>query len=189
MRKAYVLAAGALIGALLLSVINGMWNWGTPLWSALTVGAIAGLGTAAGLDLLIRFNRAGQQETETDSIVNVSAIGTMKLREEQLDIRTERVQLADVEVRRETVTDEQVLTVPVTREELVVWKNGVEAVRIPVREDRVEVRKVPVVLQDVNVYTEHVESEETVEETLKRETARIEVTGEADVWERNPDHL
>lgn len=110
---------------------------------------------------------------------------SFRLREEKLDIRKERHQLADVQFRRETVTEEKTITVPVSREELVVEKDGTEIYRIPIWEERVEHRTYPVELERVKVYTEEFESEVSVEETLLREAFRYSLEGEAEVIEQD----
>ncbi|WP_438445723.1 YsnF/AvaK domain-containing protein [Gorillibacterium sp. sgz5001074] len=109
----------------------------------------------------------------------------MKLREEKLDIGKERIFLADVQVRREWVEDTRRIEVPLYREELVVEKNGHEAYRIPVREERLEVRKIPVELNEVRVRTETQVDEVQVQETLLKEVARLSVEGEADLLEKS----
>jgi uncharacterized protein (TIGR02271 family) len=188
MRRISVLASGALVGALLLALMNEIWNWGSHPVSVIVIGVVAGIGVVSGYYLLLSKNTP---IAEADKPVQATSgdLILMKLREEQLSINKMRVRTADVEVHRESVTDEETLTVPVIREELVVTKDGVETMRIPIRKERVEIRKIPVVLQDVRVYTQQVEAVETVEEMLRKETARIEVTGEADIWEKNPERL
>lgn len=109
----------------------------------------------------------------------------LRLREEKLDIKKERHQLADVQFRRETVTEEITITVPVNREELVVEKDGVDIYRIPIWEERIEHRTYPVELERVNVYTEELESEVSVEETLLREAFRYSIEGHAQVIEQH----
>jgi uncharacterized protein (TIGR02271 family) len=112
---------------------------------------------------------------------------SFRLREEELDIKKERHQLANVQFRRETVTEERTIIVPVSREELVVEKDGVEIYRIPIWEERIEHRTYPVELERVKVYTEEFESEVSVEETLLREAFRYSIEGNAEVIEQNSD--
>lgn len=177
---------GALAGALLLWLLDRAVGWGTPAGAAVT-GAAAGLGLAAGIGLW-RSDWFGVQGTEENDLGIQPADYVMKLREEQLKVTKHKVQLADVTMHREYVEEERTLTVPVIREELVVDKDGREIARIPVREEQVEVRKVPVELSDVRIYTDKLDRVVTVEDTLLKETARVEVNGEADlVGEQHPN--
>jgi uncharacterized protein (TIGR02271 family) len=114
--------------------------------------------------------------------------GTVQLREEQLQVRKSRVQLADVTTHKEVVREKKTVTVPVTREELVVEKDGEEAARIPLREERVEVSTRSVPLNEVSVYEREWQEEQEVEAVLKKEVARIETTGDATYTEETPSH-
>ena len=51
---------------------------------------------------------------------------TIPLREEQLDIEKDRKKTIDVDIHKEVIRDEQTVTVPVSREELVVDKTALE---------------------------------------------------------------
>lgn len=85
-----------------------------------------------------------------------------------------------VTMRKEVSRELKTVTVPVTKEELVVEKNGVEAARIPIREERVDlsVRSVP--LNEVSVYQREWEENREIQAVLKKEVARVETTGSAD---------
>jgi len=103
---------------------------------------------------------------------------TMVLREEQLQIRKTRERLADVTTRREISREIKTVTVPVTKEELVVERNGVEAVRIPIREERVDVATRMVPLHEVSVHQREWTEDRKIQAVLKKEVARIETTGD-----------
>ena len=60
--------------------------------------------------------------------------GVIPLRAERLDVSTEK-KITEARVRREVVTEQQTVTVPVQHEELVVERDGAEAVRIPISGD------------------------------------------------------
>jgi len=108
---------------------------------------------------------------------------TMALREEQLTLRKTRQQIADVTVHKELVHELQTVTVPVTREELVVEKDGAEAARIALREERVDVSTRFVPLNQVSVYRREWEENRELQAVLKKEVARVETTGNAEVHE------
>lgn len=117
----------------------------------------------------------------------------MPLREEQLDISKRREPAGEVNLRKEVVEEQQSIDVPVSREEVVVEKKVVpetaaeamgegpigtgETIRIPVSEERVEVTKRPVVTGEVEVHKREVQDTEQVRDTLRREEARLDRTG------------
>lgn len=59
----------------------------------------------------------------------------MQLREERLDVEKQRMQ-SEARVRREVVTEDRTITVPVQHEELVVEREGEAPMRIPISDER-----------------------------------------------------
>ncbi|HWI60553.1 MAG TPA: YsnF/AvaK domain-containing protein [Symbiobacteriaceae bacterium] len=112
---------------------------------------------------------------------------TMVLREEQLDIRKTREQLADVSTRKEVTREMKTVTVPVTREDFVVEKDGVEVARIPLCEEQVDVATRRVPLNEVSVHKREWEEDREIQALLKKEVARVEVTGQAEYVEETND--
>ena len=120
----------------------------------------------------------------------------LELREEQLDIEKDRVQAGEVRLRKEVVTEQRNVEVPVTREEVVIERHAAsgergegpigegEEVRIPLMEEEVRVEKTPVVREEVSLRKRQVEDTERVSETVRREEARIESEGDANVSEQ-----
>jgi uncharacterized protein (TIGR02271 family) len=119
----------------------------------------------------------------------------LELREERLDITKRRVQTAEVNMHKESFTEEKTFTVPVTREELVIEKkllneDKTETIRIPIREERVEIIKHPVVLEDVTYHIEQFQEDKCITETLKKEKLKIEHEGSTTIVEeeiKTPD--
>jgi uncharacterized protein (TIGR02271 family) len=122
----------------------------------------------------------------------------LQLREEQLDLEKERVQAGEVRLRKEVVTEQRNIEVPVTREEVVIERRPAagdqpaggavgegEEVRIPLMEEEVRVEKTPVVREEISVRKREVQGTERVSETVRREEARIESEGGARVSERS----
>jgi uncharacterized protein (TIGR02271 family) len=116
----------------------------------------------------------------------------VELREEELRVEKERVQAGEVRLRKEVVTEDRTIEVPVSREEVVIERRpaaqGKEAagtidegeeVRIPLMEEEVRVEKTPVVREEVALKKRQVQDTEEVSETVRREEARIEQTGDA----------
>ena len=116
---------------------------------------------------------------------------TVELREEELQVEKNRVQAGEVRLRKEVISEERTIEVPVTREEVVVERrpaSGREAggsidegeeIRIPLMEEEVRVEKTPVVREEVSLKKRQVQDTERVSETVRREEARIEKSGDA----------
>jgi uncharacterized protein (TIGR02271 family) len=115
----------------------------------------------------------------------------LELREEQLDVQKDVVQAGEVRVRKEVISEERTIDVPVEREEVVIERHPVsgrqadagvgtnEEIRIPVSEEQVRVEKTPVVKEEVTLGKRRVQDTERVRDTVRREEARIEETGDA----------
>ncbi len=123
---------------------------------------------------------------------------TLELRAEQLQIDKHQVRTGEVQVRKEIVREEKTITVPVTHEEVVIERRAVdnvesdtpggqnETIRIPVSEERIEVNKHNVVTEEVDVSKRNVEETQHIEDTVKREEARVERAGRASLNEETP---
>jgi uncharacterized protein (TIGR02271 family) len=111
---------------------------------------------------------------------------------EVLKVHKERVQRGQVRLRKDVVTENQTVEVPVSREELVIERvpvtdreaasgtvgEGEKEIRVPLSEERVRVEKKPVVNEEVRVGKRQVENTQRVSETLRREELRSEEEGE-----------
>jgi uncharacterized protein (TIGR02271 family) len=118
----------------------------------------------------------------------------IELREEELRAEKERVQAGEVRVRKEVRTEERTLEVPVTREEVVIERRPAasgrtgsgdieegDEVRIPLMEEEVRVEKEPVVREEITLKKRQVQGTEQVSDTVRREEARIEQSGDATI--------
>jgi len=125
---------------------------------------------------------------------NLTDQRTMQLREEELRARKSEVESGEVTIGKDVVTEQRSIDVPVTREEVTIERHPVdrrpsdqpisdrgETIEVPVREERVEVTKEPVVYEEVAVGKRQVTETERVSETVRREEARIDQQGSADV--------
>ncbi|MED3855661.1 YsnF/AvaK domain-containing protein [Priestia megaterium] len=112
---------------------------------------------------------------------------SVQLREEQLNVRKERVQTGEVQLRKEIVEELRTVQVPVMREEVYVERRPVvdgqydgspltenEIIRIPVMEERIEVTKRPVVVEEVIIGKRKIQEIKEVQDTVRREEAQIE---------------
>lgn len=113
----------------------------------------------------------------------------IELREEELRATKEQVKAGEVRVRKDVVTEEKTIDVPVTREEVVIERHPAsgrpaagsikegEVIRVPLTEEEVRVEKRPVVKEEITVGKRKVQETETVRDTVRREEARIEESG------------
>jgi len=116
---------------------------------------------------------------------------SIQLREERLRVNKTPVETGDVKVRKEVHTDHKTVTVPVEREEVVIERRPAsgaaagdvraEEIRIPTKEERVNVSKETVVKEEVNVSKRKVQGTETVGEDVRREELVVESDGKAKV--------
>lgn len=142
--------------------------------------------------------RAAAHASETSSPSSLSEGGTLELRAEQLEIDKHQVRTGEVEIRKEIVREEKTITVPVTHEEVVIERRAVdgvesdtpvgknETIRIPVSEERIEINKHNVVTEEIDISTRNVEETRHIEDTLKREEARVDRAGRASLSEETP---
>lgn len=145
--------------------------------------AIAALGSAVIISLLRRRSTSSKTPLGSHKVLRKPEQSyTLQLREEQMDISKHWIQTDNVKMHRETIDDEQTIVVPVTREELVIEKSGhPQIIRIPLTEERVEVVKHQVVLNDVDVYTRHFTDQTRVDAILKKEQLQVHVAKNSDL--------
>jgi uncharacterized protein (TIGR02271 family) len=116
---------------------------------------------------------------------------TLELREEELQARKTAVQTGEVTLGKDVVEEKRTLEVPVTREEVFVERHAVDrpaeapiertggqTIEVPVRGERVDLEKRPVVYEEVEVGKTQVQETRKVSDTVRREEARIEREGD-----------
>jgi uncharacterized protein (TIGR02271 family) len=123
----------------------------------------------------------------------------LELRGELLRAVKQRVQTGEVRLRKDVVTENQTINVPVTREDVIVervpaenaGRTGVsgaigegEEIRIPVSEERVSVTKEPVVTGEVRVQKRAVQDTQQVSDTVRHEELRVENQGNVPVKDK-----
>jgi uncharacterized protein (TIGR02271 family) len=110
------------------------------------------------------------------------------LREEQLRATKQQVEAGEVTLRKEVVTENKTIEVPVTREEVVIERHAVNphtpadgpitadsrTISVPVMEERVSVEKTPVVTEEVTIGKRQVQENQVVSDTVRHEEARLE---------------
>jgi uncharacterized protein (TIGR02271 family) len=118
---------------------------------------------------------------------------TIRLSEERLHAEKRPVEAGEVVVRKEVHTENKTIEVPVQREEVVIERTPVygkaasgdirpgEEVRVPVREEHVDVSKHAVVTEEVKVGKRVVQDTETVAGDVRKEQVKVERKGDVDV--------
>jgi uncharacterized protein (TIGR02271 family) len=136
-----------------------------------------------------------RNELETDRAEGGQRI---QLLGEVLRVHKERVSRGEIRLRKEVVTENQNVQVPVTREELIIERRpggeqpvsgdqtiGKDSeVRVPLSEERVQVEKRPVVREEVEVGKRRVESTKQVGDQVRHEELRVENDENVDVDDR-----
>jgi len=126
---------------------------------------------------------------------------TLQVKEERLHAEKRPVETGEVTVRKEVHTETKTLEVPVQREEVVIERTPVhgraategvaagdiregEQIRVPVREEQVNVSKEPVVTEEVKVGKRVVQDTERVSGEVRKEEVKVDQTGNVDVKTR-----
>jgi uncharacterized protein (TIGR02271 family) len=163
-----------IIGGVFGAIIGFWYYTSLSIIVGTTLGILIGMGVQG---LIIYTSHKTPQENA------VSNQATFQLREEQLDISKKLIQTGKVSMRKEVITKKKIIVVPVTREELVIDQLDLDkedmdeskqsTIRIPLSEERIEIIKHLVVLEDVEVYRRHLQETVHIEETIRREEVNI----------------
>jgi uncharacterized protein (TIGR02271 family) len=117
----------------------------------------------------------------------------LRLREEELRAQKQPVETGEARLRKDVVSEEKRMDVPVTREEVYVERRPGsgqpadepigegETYRVPVREEQVTVEKQPYVREEVAMGKRPVQETQQVSDTVRREEARVERAGDVHV--------
>jgi len=149
-----------------------------------------------------------EQETTSDQALEEGQDASqqrrsLKLREEQLAVNKERVQTGEVDIHKEVVTEQKVIEVPVSHEEIVIERHPVsgeqagattigegETIRVPLSEEKVTINKETVTTGEVVIGKQSVLENQRVTETTRREVPRVEHQGDVSdltIHNVNPD--
>ena len=123
------------------------------------------------------------------------------MKEEELRANKERVQAGEVGLRKDVVTEEKTMDVPVNREEVYIERHPVsgevpadtpigdqsETYKVPVSEERVDVEKQPVVREEIGIGKRTTQDTQQVTDTVRREEAHVESKGDVNVQGDNVD--
>jgi len=117
---------------------------------------------------------------------------TIQLREERLKVSKTPVETGNVHVRKEVRTEHQTIDVPVEREEVVIERRPAsghasggaireEEIRIPLKEEKVNVSKDTVVKEEVSIGKRKVQDTERVGGTIRKEELKVDRQGDVKV--------
>jgi uncharacterized protein (TIGR02271 family) len=113
---------------------------------------------------------------------------TLPLMEEKLDVAKRERAAGEVRLRKRVITERKQFTVPVTRETVKVERVAAtgnreipegeafreQTISIPVTEEEVEIKKRPVVREEVRLKKERTTTEQRVADTVRREEVELE---------------
>lgn len=116
------------------------------------------------------------------------------LREEEVTAHKHTEQVGEVRIRKEVVTEQRQITVPVTREVVTVERVPAthatlasegkpfveESIAVPIREEKVDIAKHAVAREEVRVQKSYEQMDQPVSTTVRREVAEIERSGEVE---------
>ena len=114
----------------------------------------------------------------------------LKLREEQLQVQKQQVETGEVRLRKDVVSEQQSMDVPVMHEEVYIERRPGsgqpsdqeigegETYRVPVQEEQVTVEKQAVVREEVAIGKQSVQETQRVTDSVRREEAHIERDGD-----------
>lgn len=120
----------------------------------------------------------------------------IKLREEELRVHKQSVETGEARLHKDVVVEQKSMDVPVTREEVYVEHrpgSGLpsdqpigkgETYRIPVHEEQVTTEKRPIEREEVSFGKRPIKETQQVTDTIQREEAHVEYTGDVNVQDR-----
>jgi len=116
------------------------------------------------------------------------------LRKEELDVSKNRVETGNVKLSKEVIEEQKVINVPVMHEEIIIERKAIdneptessiddedEILSMAVSEEQVQVGKHTVITGEIFARKNEVEENREIKETLKREEARVNKDGNANV--------
>ena len=105
------------------------------------------------------------------------------LKQEYLDIMRNKISIGDVKIHKEVITEEKTITIPLTREDVVIESRKTDGnhniknpktIRIPVCEEKLKITKIPVPLNDVSIFKQDIKETKHIHIALKKEIVQVE---------------
>ena len=145
-------------------------------------------------------NTDAYNTTDTGDYANTDEERRLKLREERLNVGKQTVQTGEAGLHKEVIEEQKNIDVPVNHEEVWVERRSYgeerptdtpvgqdETFRVPVREEQVITDKQTVETGEVALGKRTVQEQQRVSDTVRREEARVDTNGNANVRESNTD--
>jgi uncharacterized protein (TIGR02271 family) len=154
-------------------------------------------------------NVTGTNNPQTDYDTNVTGTDIpqtstegeqrLKLREEQLNVQKQPVEAGEARLRKDVVSEQQSIDVPVTHEEVYIERRPGsgqpsdtpigenETYRVPVRDEQVTTSKQTVETGEVAMGKRQYQDRQRVSDTVQREEANVEVSGDVNVRGRDTE--
>jgi uncharacterized protein (TIGR02271 family) len=138
-------------------------------------------------------NSNTQGADTTPNTQSSSTDGKLELHKEELDITKNSVNAGEVVLSKEVVEEQKTVDVPVMHEEVVITRTPVnnqssnaaissdESIHIPVSQEQVDVHKYTVTTEEVSASKRQVSETQQIEETLRREEAKVDTTGSVNI--------
>jgi uncharacterized protein (TIGR02271 family) len=128
------------------------------------------------------------------SLLGADELHELELLGECLHIDKQMISDGEISIRKEVITETQVLYVPVKREELVVERRsmdgksveilrGQQQLRIPISKEQVIIRKEPVIAEVVKIHRRQIGESKRISATVKHEELRAESEGDVRISE------
>jgi uncharacterized protein (TIGR02271 family) len=125
----------------------------------------------------------------------------LKLREEQLQAQKQPVETGEARLRKDVVSEQQSMDVPVTHEEVYVERRPgsgqpsdkpigeSETYRVPVRDEQVSTSKQTVETGEVAMGKKQYQDTQRVSDTVQREEAHVERSGDANIEDSDDEDV
>ena len=121
---------------------------------------------------------------------------SLKLHEERLNVNKDRVETGNVSLRKEIVTEQKTIEVPVQREEVVITTRSMNEaggsigesaneIRVPVSEERVNIDKQVVQTGEVSLDKKVINETKSVVDSVRKEVVKVDKTGDVKVNEES----
>ena len=171
------------------------------------VAVLASQGIQEAINILVRHGGYGANQRFAQSATTGRVTGVqepriegqqgMKLHEEELQVRKQMVETGEARLHKDVVVEQKSIDVPVMHEEVYVERrpgSGLpsdqpigegETYRIPVREEQVTTEKQSVEREEVSFGKRPVQETQRVTDTVQREEAYIEQTGDVNVQDQD----
>jgi uncharacterized protein (TIGR02271 family) len=152
-----------------------------------------GYGPSRGTSRTTGYDTTATTGQTTVGVADTDEARRLKLREEQLQVYKQPVQTGEAGIRKEVISEQQSIDVPVSHEEVYIERRAGsgqvsdapigegETLRVPVSAEQVQVNKQTVETGEVALGKRAVQETQRVSDTVRHEEARVERQGDVTV--------